>query len=191
TNADGDGIWSRAFGGSRDELCLSTQPTLEGGYIMAGTTGSYGTGTPSFPNLWLVKTDAEGDSLWSRIFGGNVTDHGRAVQETSDGGYIFGGYTYSFGAGDADFWLVKTGPERPYDATIYLDEANTSPVVRWIAPQRCDYNIYSTTSASAGGPPTGWTLEETLHNVPGGPAEWTDPVGIVNYKRYAITMSCP
>ncbi|MBM3325136.1 MAG: hypothetical protein FJY66_05665, partial [Calditrichaeota bacterium] len=118
-------------------------------------------------------------------------DRAYGIQQTTDGSYIVAGYSYSLGAGLSDFYLVKTGPEKPYHLTVRLDALGTNAILRWMAPQTCDYNIYSTTSATAGEPPSGWMLEATLYDIPGGPAEWTDPAGFVTYKRYAITMSCP
>jgi uncharacterized delta-60 repeat protein len=108
TNANGDSLWSRTFGGSSEERCYSIQQTTDGGYILGGYTESYGAGGSDF---WLVRTNANGDSLWSRTFGGTDNDRCGSVQQTTDGGYILGGYTASYGAGDWDFWLVKTGPD--------------------------------------------------------------------------------
>lgn len=112
TDDDGDSLWSRSFGGSYPDWCSSVQQTSDGGYILVGSTLSFGAGEGDF---WLVKTDANGDSLWSRTFGGNDYDGCYSVQETSDGGYILAGETRSFGAGSYDFWLVKTGPEDAAD----------------------------------------------------------------------------
>ncbi len=52
------------------------------------------------------------DTLWTRTYGGSSIDEAYSVQQTADGGYIVAGWTTSFGAGDADFYLVKTGPEQ-------------------------------------------------------------------------------
>ena len=57
--------------------------TSDGGYILAGYTRSYGAGGY---DAWLIKTDVEGDTLWTRTFGGSDTDVGRSVRQTSDGG---------------------------------------------------------------------------------------------------------
>ena len=105
TNANGDSLWSRAFGGDYDDRCFSVQQTLDSGYVLAGWTESFGVGGYDF---WLIKTDVNGDSLWSRTFGGNANDLCLSVQQTSDGGYILAGDTRSFGVGYTDFWLVKT-----------------------------------------------------------------------------------
>jgi hypothetical protein len=105
TDADGDSLWSRTFGGAGYEECNSMQQTSDGGFILGGYTTSLGAGMSDF---WLVKTNGNGDSLWSRTFGGSGDDLCSSVQQTSDNGYILGGWTYSFGTGDADFWIVKT-----------------------------------------------------------------------------------
>ena len=77
--------WSRTFGGSENDLGYSVQQTSDGGYILFGTTESYGAGDYDF---WLIKTDAQGNKEWERTFGGTEDDWGWSVQRTSDGGYI-------------------------------------------------------------------------------------------------------
>ncbi len=105
TDANGDTLWTKTFGGSKTEKGYSVQQTSDGGYIVAGYTSSYGAGSPDF---WLVKTDASGDTLWTKTYGGNDWDICYSVQQTSDGGYIATGSTESFGADNFNVWLVKT-----------------------------------------------------------------------------------
>jgi len=95
--------WSRTFGGSENDWAYSVQQTSDGGYILFGTTESYGTGDYDF---WLIKTDAQGNKEWERTFGGREDDWGYSVQQMTDGGYILLGGSY--GAEDGDFWLIKT-----------------------------------------------------------------------------------
>jgi hypothetical protein len=97
--------WSRTFGGSNNDTALSVQQTVDGGYIVAGGTKSYGAGEE---DLWLIKTDADGNEAWSKTFGGSSSDEARSVQQTDDGSYIVAGFTYSYSAGKDDFWLIKT-----------------------------------------------------------------------------------
>jgi hypothetical protein len=108
-SADGDSLWSRRFGGPGCERGYTSAPVPDGGWILAGCSCSYGGGWYLHPEFWLLRTSANGDSLWSRTFGGPDWDQCWSVQVTSDGGYILGGVTLSFGAGNRDFWLVKTG----------------------------------------------------------------------------------
>jgi len=58
-------------------------------------------------DFWIVKTDSDGKAEWSKTLGGPALDLASGVQQTSDGGYIIGGYTNSFGVGEFDFWLIK------------------------------------------------------------------------------------
>jgi len=105
TDSNGDTLWTKTFGGSEDDWGQSVQQTSEGGYIIAGWTNSYGAGEN---DIWLIKTDYNGDTLWTKTYGGVVDDVGWSVRQTTDGGYIIAGYTKSYGSGDYDVWLIKT-----------------------------------------------------------------------------------
>lgn len=104
TNNNGDELWTRTYGGTGDDQALSVQQTNDGGYILLGSTDSYGAGRL---DMLLIKTDAFGDTLWRRIYGGNNFDYGKSVQETSDGGYIVAGYTTPVGNTWGDVWIMK------------------------------------------------------------------------------------
>jgi hypothetical protein len=105
TDADGDSVWTQIFGGLAVDRAYSVQQTGDGGYIITGSTSSYGAGDY---DVYLIKTDASGIEQWSQTFGGNQHDYARSVQQTEDGGYIIAGYTSSYGAGNSDVWLIKT-----------------------------------------------------------------------------------
>jgi hypothetical protein len=97
--------WTKTFGGADSDWARSVQQTNDGGYIVAGVTDSYGAGGT---DAWLIKADADGIKEWDQTFGGTGWDRANSVQQTSDGGYIVAGFTYSYGAGGRDAWLIKT-----------------------------------------------------------------------------------
>ena len=98
-------LWNRTYGGTNKDEATSVIETSDGGYAIAGRASSFGDGSYEF---WLVKTDAFGNMEWNRTYSGPVYAMAESLVETSDGGYALAGWTYSFGAGSADFWLVKT-----------------------------------------------------------------------------------
>ena len=104
TDSEGNEEWNKTFGGPEYDGGKSVRETIDGGYILVGKTESYGSGC----DLWLIKTDSEGNEEWSKIFGGSGFDGGWSVQTTKDDGYIIAGETASYGAGDFDLWLIKT-----------------------------------------------------------------------------------
>ena len=104
TDAGGDVQWSKTYGGAADDGGCSVQQTADSGYIIAGYTMSFGAGEG---DIYLVKTDANGDTQWTRTFGGSHADEGCAVEQSTDGGYIIAAGTTSFGSGNWDAYVIK------------------------------------------------------------------------------------
>lgn len=107
TDLKGAEVWNATFGGSRDDSGRSIQET-DGGYVITGFTESYGAGDK---DIWLIKTDLEGDEVWNVTFGSSRDDIGESVQLLVDGGYIIAGGANvppdeTLSAGDA--WLIRT-----------------------------------------------------------------------------------
>jgi hypothetical protein len=107
--------WQKTFGGTSDDIAYSLQQTTDGGYVVAGATGSSDgdvTGNHGNFDYWIVKLDPNGNKLWQKTLGGSSLDEAHSIQQTSDGGFIVAGQAYS-GDGDvsgnniAGYWIVK------------------------------------------------------------------------------------
>jgi len=96
--------WTQTYEIGRSQAAYSVIETSDGGYAIAGQYGI-------IQDFCLLKTDEQGNMQWMRTFGGEETDRAISLVETSDGGYALAGRTESFGAGSADFWLVKTNEQ--------------------------------------------------------------------------------
>ncbi len=105
TNADGDTLWTKTYGGSQYDDGFCVEQTNDEGYIIAGYTSSFGAGAE---DIYLIKTNAMGDTLWTKTYGGTNNDRAASVVQTVDGGYIIAGETISYGAANHDVYVIKT-----------------------------------------------------------------------------------
>ena len=105
-SSNGDSLWAKDFGNnSFNDEGKSVRETNDDGYIITGTTYSFGAGSS---DILLMKTNANGDSLWLRTYGGTNADAGNCVRQTADGGFIITGHTRSFGPCLTNVYLIKT-----------------------------------------------------------------------------------
>ena len=104
TNAIGDTLWTKGYGGNGNSFCYSIEQTYDGGYIIGGETECFGSGPSDF---LIIKINSVGDTLWSKTYGGIGSEFLNQVKQTPDGGFILIGYTDSFGAGSTDVYLIK------------------------------------------------------------------------------------
>jgi hypothetical protein len=101
TDVVGDTIWTRKYGGSERERAQSVHQTAKGGYFVAGFTETYSSG---YIDMWLLRTDDQGDTLWSRSYGtASAYERAYCGDLTSDGGYIMAGYKSPGG----EYYVVK------------------------------------------------------------------------------------
>nr|NIM99149.1 hypothetical protein [candidate division Zixibacteria bacterium] len=107
TDANGDTVWTRHFGGGYPDWGHSVRQTSDSGYLAVGFWESR---EPYDLDVYLIKTDSQGDSLWTRTYGGGMPDVGANVLVNADGTCIVSGETKSCGAGSIDFYLVKIDP---------------------------------------------------------------------------------
>ena len=112
--------WQKLMGGSSDDRAYSVQETIEGGYVIAGSSSSDNgdlTHNSGYHDFWIVKLGATGTLQWQKSLGGSDEDESYSIYQTDDKGYIVAGFTMS-NDGDVsgnhgyfDFWIVKLGPD--------------------------------------------------------------------------------
>ncbi len=108
--------WQKCLGGSGNEAAFSIQQTTDGKFIVAGYSDANGgdvTGNHGGDDYWIVKLDGAGNLLWQKSLGGNSLEEPNSIRQTTDGGFIVAGYSYSNNGdvsgnhGSDDFWIVK------------------------------------------------------------------------------------
>lgn len=104
-NADGDTLWTKAYGGDEDDSGYALQITSDGGYVIAARTLSFGAGQLDF---YLLKTDSLGDTLWTKTYGTEYNNQAYSVAQTSDCGYIIVGRSYFSGTRGYRPYVVRT-----------------------------------------------------------------------------------
>lgn len=104
TNAAGDTLWTRTIGGFDTDQGTDIQKTTDNGYIVVGSTYSFGAGGS---DVYLIKLNNSGDTLWTRAYGGTGDEAGNSIKQTSDGGFIIAGYSNSSSAGFFDVYILK------------------------------------------------------------------------------------
>ena len=138
-DAQGAKQWERTLGGDANDALLSVQQTPDGGYLLGGYSSSSASGDKTEVSrgkwdYWLVKLDSQGAKQWDRTLGGNKQDTFSSVQQTTDGGYLLGGYSDSDISGEKtqasqggyDYWLVKLNGQgiRQWDRVLGGSESD-------------------------------------------------------------------
>jgi len=116
-------IWMSTYGGDLLDHAMSVQQTSDGGYIVAGGTYSLGHGSQ---DIWLLRLDDSGDTIWTKTFGGIDDDKAYYVQQTTDNGFIITGYTKSFGSPGDNVFLIKTDSSGNHLWRYVLSDSNRS-----------------------------------------------------------------
>ncbi len=133
-DSTGNILWQKTFGGSKSENALSVFQTNDSGYVVAGNTYSSDGdiighhGTYLFNDYWILKLDAQGNLQWQKTIGGIGYEEATSIQQTTDNGFIVGGFTgysddgdVSGNNGDLDYWIVKLAP-----LNVAIQEINNS-----------------------------------------------------------------
>jgi hypothetical protein len=115
-NSTGDTLWTKTYGGAGDDIAHSVLQTNDNGFIVAGYSESdsgYVHNSHGINDYWILKLDVDGDTLWTKTFGGSLHDKGYSIQQTLDGGYVIAGNSFSNdkdvyrNQGSNDYWIVK------------------------------------------------------------------------------------
>jgi len=139
-DSSGNIDWFKTIGEAGfSDVGFSIQQISEGGYVVWGRTESYGArGWDAF----VVKLDPSGDFSWARTVGGTSDDVVNSIQQTSDGGYVMGGHTDSYGAGNTDFLLAKlnssgecSGCSLIQDQTDNVSVSSPDPTITEVIPE--------------------------------------------------------
>lgn len=129
---NGQILWQKNFGGPDWGSGSDIQPTSDGGFIIAGSTGS---SDDNDSGAWIAKLDADGLIEWQKKYNGSGYDAARSIQQTSDGGYIAAGVTDSIGEGSQDIWVLK------------LDENGSIPDCSLVSPSNVEFSAASITGS--------------------------------------------
>jgi hypothetical protein len=160
-NPNGEIEWQKTYGGSGFDLAHSIQQTQDGGYVVAGWTGSFGAGDK---DAWVLKLDANGEIEWQKTYGGSGFDLAHSIQQTQDGGYVVAGWTETFGAGNMDVWVLKLDangnmsgcPEGlvgttsvvPYHTSATMSQCNETGQSTYVSPKSGRATVRETTVTS-------------------------------------------
>jgi uncharacterized repeat protein (TIGR02543 family) len=168
-NSSGVIQWQKALGGTGYDWGRSIQQTVDGGYVVAGTSnskdGDVGSSHADW-HAWVVKLSSSGGIQWQKPLGGTWDEEAYSIQQTADGDYILAGYSdsYSDNHGREDYWIVKLTTGNIIKVTVTFNSNGGSSVpsqniasggkaVRPTAPTRAGYTF------------DGWYEDESLSNL--------------------------
>ena len=110
TESSGNIIWSKTYGGNKGEGSYTVNLNADGTTVLSGYTNSMGYGHrgDDSTNIFLMKTDANGDTIWTRTYGGDKQDEAFLSHKTLDGGYIISGFSDYHNADSSQMLVIKT-----------------------------------------------------------------------------------
>ncbi len=131
-DASGNKLWDRSFGGTNDETGGFVQQTVDGGFVVAGSSSSPASGNKASPDygsgdFWVVRLDANGKRLWDKSFGGTGPETLDFVNSAADGQISLGGFSYSPASGNKTngaqgvYWIVRMDASGEKLAELGLD----------------------------------------------------------------------
>ncbi len=104
TDSNANVEWERTYGGNDWDIGNAVVETKDDAYLLVGKTYSYGAANE---NIYAIKTNFSGDTIWTKTFGGDSTDYANAVDVMMDSTYLIGATTNSFGHGNFDGYVLN------------------------------------------------------------------------------------
>ena len=147
TDADGNVIWRRQYGGENDDFCFSFDQTSDKGYILAGYTAK----TNGYWDIYIIKTDSSGIKQWEKVFSPGEHNFARYIIETADGGYVYTGYTYATVSGSCYLYIgrIDTNGDEVWSKTLWGSDIDFGFCIQRASPDGYIVAGY-TTSFGAG-----------------------------------------
>jgi hypothetical protein len=176
--------WNQTYGGTGNDFGRSLIATSDGGYALLCSSDSYGAGGN---DMLLVKTNAMGVLEWNQTYGGSGSESVSSIIETDDGGYTLAGSTTSFGAGIADFWLVKVDSSGNTEWNQTYGESGIEFANSIVATKDGGYALAGSTSSRGAGSADVWLIKvDSL-----GKLEWNQTYGgpIADYCDSMVSSS--
>lgn len=170
TDSLGEVEWSQTYGDSKDDEGYDVVQTSDGGYLVAGGTKSYGAG---LVDLWLIKTDSAGETLWEQVLGGVKNDVANSLIVLENGECLVVGNTASYGAGSSDAWLIKTSSDGEVLWNITLGGSSFDNGREIILSSDSSYLIVGETSSYG----SGWNDVWLMKIDPDGAVSWNKTYG--------------
>ena len=169
-NASGTALWQKSYGGSGSDTVRDVDATTDGGFVLAGRLGSFG--------AWLLKLDATGTVILQKTFAG-VGSEASSIDETSDGGFIVGGWSDSNGR---DYWVLRVDSlgNLLWEATFGSPAEETLTSVQQTVDGGFILGGYAWTDTGGlfgGGKRDAWVIKVDAH----GNLEWQKLLGTSGY----------
>jgi hypothetical protein len=169
-DSSGNVIWSNTYGGSNDEVCYYVGLTNTGGYVLTGGTKSFGAGEN---DLFIIRTNAAGNMLWSAIAGGAYNDYGWSAIQTVDRGFLISGFSETCLGGCNQGLLVKTDSAGTVQWTKMLGGAGSEALYGMDRTADGGYIVTGETSTNSFGSSDTWLIKLNAN----GDTVWTKSYG--------------
>jgi len=204
----GNFVWDKDLGGNSDDFLISLDCTNDGGYILGGASLSDSSGDKTQPawgiqDYWIIKIDSLGNKLWDKNFGGIDDEKFCSIRQTSDSGFIVGGYTTSDISGDKtqptwgtwDYWVIKTDASgiKQWDLDFggadwdYLSLIDQTTDGGYILSGWSTSGISGNKTQSSWGYADYWLIKVNSSGI----IQWDKSFGGADYEEFYLTVSTP